>query len=154
MTLLDLRHNQFLREVQRPHHYVDELAAASHPSRVRWSLCTDCFGQDLIPAAFSPDGEKLAIRQFSSTGAGEQDVSVRDTSDGHVVTQLRFDARVWYVRWEDASHLLVEVLRRVPGQSLYQAQKAVLRCGLGGRCTRVTQWQQHFILDYEPPGGL
>ena len=48
-------------------HYVDELAAVSHPSRVRWSLCTDCFGQDLIPAAFSPDGEKLAIRQFSST---------------------------------------------------------------------------------------
>ncbi len=154
VTLLDLAHHQFLRDVYAAPRYRDELATLPQPGTVRWSLCTDCHGQDLIARGFSPDGTKLAYFHGSSTGAPVEGETIRATSDGHVVTDLRFDARVWAQRWEDSLHLLVEVVDRQAGQSLYQAQKAVLRCGLGGRCTRVTTWQHHFILDYEPPGGL
>ena len=71
-----------------------------------------------------------------------------------MVTDLRFNERVWKFRWENARHMLVEVVRHEPGENLYQAPKAVLRCDLDGRCQRATDWQHHFILDYEPPGGL
>jgi hypothetical protein len=150
VRLLDLVNGQFLAEAGS----VDRLAGVLQPSLVRWSLCTDCGGQDLSSRTFSPDGTGLAYFHGSSTRPAVQGATIRATSDGHVVTDLRFNAKVWAERWEDSRHLLVEVIRLHPGQSPYEASKAVLRCDLSGRCVRVTTWQHHFILDYAPPGGL
>ena len=154
VTLLDLPHDRYLKQVYAAPRYLDKLAAVSSPARIRWSLCTDCHGQDLISRAFSPDGTRLAYFHGSSTGATTQGVTIRAASDGHVATDFGFNAKAWVERWEDSRHLLVEVIRPQPGQTLYQAPKAVLRCDLAGRCARVTTWQHHFILDYQPPGGL
>jgi hypothetical protein len=83
------------------------------------------------------------------------ELSVRASIDGHVITDLRFNARMWTERWEDSHHLLVEVLRTEPGQTVHQAQHAMLRCDRHSHCTRVTSWvtswQHHWLLPCDPP---
>lgn len=114
VTLLDLAHDQFVKQAYVVPHYLDKLASASQPSNVRWSLCTDCHGQDLTSRVFSPDGTRLAYFHGSSRVTALQRATIRATSDGHVITDLRFNAKVWVERWEDARHLLVEVIRPQP----------------------------------------
>lgn len=152
VTVLGLAHDEYMRYLAGRRNGFG-LASLSHPDGIRWTMCGNCHGgQSFFPRSFSPDGTRVVI-EGGATYPSKR-VVVRATSDGHIITDLRFDAEVWRERWEDSRHVLVEVIRRQAGQSLYQAEKAVLRCGLAGQCTRVTVWQHHFILDYEPPGGL
>jgi hypothetical protein len=145
---LDLAHHEVVRAVSNaPHERLGLAWTPPLPSEVFWTMCQDCRGRDVRPQSFSPNGMSLVSQSW------DRELIVRATSDGHVTTDLRFDARVWAVRWEDSRHLLVEVIRTQPGQTADEAEHAALRCGLGGRCVRATEWQHHWLLHYSPPGA-
>src|SRR5262249_46217573 len=127
------------------------LVRASRPRHGAGQICLDCRHRIVRPTAFSPDGGSIVFRHADDSRAGYDGETIRDTHLMKLRTVLLFNPRVWDERWEAATHLLVEVIRQSPGQSVYAADKALLRCNLAGSCARVTAWQHHFLLDYQPP---
>ena len=137
VQLLDLKHHQLVRTVRTDPQWRLGVASVSQPTAVRWSVCWTC-RLGFSASAFSPDGGAL----LGEVGARGE--SVRSSADGTVSSDLVFSQQVVGERWESNRQLLVEV---VDGP-LRTGEHALVRCGLGGGCARVTLWQHHWLLSY------
>lgn len=134
---LDLAHGLLMRRWSADEGK-EALVPLRHPRRARWTMSRSLA---YAWAEFSPDGERLLVQ---ATGRRVQALS---TADGTTVLDLRFKpglARLESgpsVRWEDDSHVLVEVVRG--------KQHTVVRCGLAGHCERTLPWQAHPLLGWD-----
>jgi hypothetical protein len=144
VALLDLAHRQVVRTLAVFPQYRLGIAPLGRPDSVRWRACETC-RPAYLARAFSPDGRLLAGER------GTSDVTFRRASDGRLVGDLALSRRPVDERWEDSHHLLIEVVRNKPGRARGEAEHTLVRCGLHGRCTRVTAWQHHWLLGYPGP---
>ena len=120
--LADARHDALFvvtRKVAGP-------TSLSNPGTPTWTA-------GFVPRAFSPDGRWVAGYALESVREKTRRLEVRSMRDGTLQpsTGLRLPPNA-ALTWEDADHLLAGVHS--------DRGNALVRCGLGGRCERASDW--------------